>query len=249
MPMKSPNQNQTLDRGLTALEFIAFAERPPMIDELARHLDVHRSIAYRIVRTLEDHSVVRRDADGRCLPGQRLAALGRNVRLPLRAAALPELTSMAEDLAMTSFMVIRVDDEAVTIESVEPRTTAAHVAYRPGNRHPVDRGAPGLALLAGAAAAPDERVEVSVARQQGWASSSGEVISGLASVASWILGPDGAVAAAAACVFPAGVHIDIDTVAARVVAGATTITHSIGGQPMTGTSMTGSTRASSHVDH
>ena len=149
--MTSANHNQTLDRGLTALEFIAFAERPPMIDDVARHLDVHRSIAYRIVRTLEDHSVVRRDADGRCLPGQRLAALGRNVRLPLRAAALPELTSMAEDLAMTSFLVIRVDDEAVTIESVEPRTTAAHVAYRPGNRHAVDRGAPGLALLAGGA--------------------------------------------------------------------------------------------------
>jgi DNA-binding IclR family transcriptional regulator len=228
--MVSPNQNQTLDRGLTALEFIAFAERPPMIDDVARHLDVHRSIAYRIVRTLEEHSLVRRDADGRCVPGERLAALGRNVRLPLRAAALPELTSMAEDLSMTSFLVIRVGDEAVTIESVEPRTTAAHVAYRPGGRHAVDRGAPGLALLAGAPPVADERPEISAARHLGWTSTAGEVIGGLGSVASWIMGPEGTVAAAVACVFPAGIDIDRDIVGARVRAGANIITHTIGGQ-------------------
>jgi DNA-binding IclR family transcriptional regulator len=224
------NQNQTLDRGLTALEFIAFAERPPMIDEVARHLDVHRSIAYRIVRTLEEHSVVRRDADGRCVPGERLAALGRNVRLPLRAAALPELTSMAEDLAMTAFLVIAVDHEAVTVESVEPRTTAAHIAYRPGSRHAIDRGAPGLALLAGRPFVPGERPEVTAARERGWASSAGEVIGGVASVASWVMGPEGAVAASVACVFPAGVEIDVEAVTSRVRAGADAITHTIGGR-------------------
>jgi DNA-binding IclR family transcriptional regulator len=224
------NQNQTLDRGLTALEFIAFAERPPMIDEVARHLDVHRSIAYRIVRTLEEHSVVRRDADGRCVPGERLAALGRNVRLPLRAAALPELTSMAEELAMTAFLVIAVDREAVTVESVEPRTTAAHIAYRPGSRHAIDRGAPGLALLAGGPFVAGERPEVTAARERGWAASAGEVIGGVASVAGWVMGPDGAVAASVACVFPAGVEIDVEAVTSRVRAGADAITHTIGGR-------------------
>ena len=95
---------------------------------------------------------MRRDADGRCVPGERLAALGRNVRVPLHAAAVPELTAMAEDLGMTAFLVVRLDDEVITIESIEPRTTAAHVAYRPGSRHSIDRGAPGLAMLAGAVA-------------------------------------------------------------------------------------------------
>jgi DNA-binding IclR family transcriptional regulator len=221
--------SQTLDRGLSALEFIAFAEQPPMIDDLARHLDVHRSIAYRIVRTLEEHCVVRRDGDGRCVPGERLAALGRNVRLPLRAAALPELTAMAEALGMTAFVVVRVDDEAVTVESVEPRTTAAHVAYRPGSRHAVDRGAPGLALLAGAPPAAGERAEVAAARVRGWAASAGEVINGLGSVASWIVGAEGTVVAAVACVYPAGIDIDTEAVAARVRAGAHTISRTIGG--------------------
>lgn len=200
-----------------------------MIDELAKHLQVHRSIAYRIVRTLEDHGFVRRDADGRCLPGERLAALGRNVRLPLQAAALPELTSMAEDLGMTAFLVIRVEDDAVTIESIEPRTTATHVAYRPGSRHTVDRGAPGLALLAGDAPVPGERADVAVTRARGWATSAGEVTPGLASVATWITGPDERVVAAVACVFLAGVGVDLEAVATRVSAGARAITHTIGG--------------------
>jgi DNA-binding IclR family transcriptional regulator len=150
-----------------------FSDEPPMIDDVARYLEVHRSIAYRIVRTLEDHGVVRRDADGRCLAGERLAALGRTATVPMQAAARAELTSMAEDLAMTAFLVIRVDDEAVTIESVEPRTTATHVAYRPGSRHAIDRGAPGLALLAGEPAVPGERPEVAISRARGWSTSSG----------------------------------------------------------------------------
>jgi len=208
---------------------VALADVPPSIDELARSLDVHRSIAYRIVRTLEEHRLVRRDADGRCVPGERLAALGRNVRVPLHAAAVPELTSMAEALGMTAFLVVRLDDEVITIESIEPRTTAAHVAYRPGSRHAVDRGAPGLALLAGAPPVRGERRDVPAARTRGWSHTAGEVIPGLASIASWVLGPDGEVAGAVACVFLAGIEIDAAATGARVMTAALAVTHAIGG--------------------
>ncbi|MCU1359141.1 MAG: Transcriptional regulator, IclR family [Ilumatobacteraceae bacterium] len=200
-----------------------------MIDDIARHLHVHRSIAYRIVRTLEEHSFVRRDADGRCLPGQRLTSLGRNVRMPLQAAALPELTAMAEHLGMTAFLVVRMHDEAVTIESIEPRTTSTHVAYRPGSRHSIERGAPGLALLAGEPPVAGERPEVTVSRARGWASTSGEVTPGLASVSSWIAAGDGSVIAAVACVFLAGMEVDLEQIAARVVAGANSISRIIAG--------------------
>jgi len=227
--MAQSNQNQTLDRGLTALELIAFAEAPPSIDELAGMLDVHRSIAYRIVRTLEEHGYVDRPAHGRCVPGERLTALGRHARVPLQAAALPELTALAEDLGMTAFIVTRVGDEAVTLESVEPRTTAAHIAYRPGNRHAIDRGAPGLALLAGSAPRRRERREVAEARRRGWATSSGEVIPGLASVASWVRGPRDDVVAAIACVFLAAADVDLDEAGRRVRTAAEAVARAIGG--------------------
>ena len=114
--------SQTLDRGLAMLESIAWAAAPPTIDELAEVHGVHRSIAYRIVRTLE----ARRSCDtihpGAVTPGSaRVARLG--VRAPLLTAAVPALTSLANELGMTSFLVVRDGDEAVTIESIEPQTS------------------------------------------------------------------------------------------------------------------------------
>jgi DNA-binding IclR family transcriptional regulator len=214
---------QTLDRGLTALEHIATADRPPSIDALAATLGVHRSIAYRIVRTLEDHGLACRDHQGHCHPGGRLFELTRRARASLQAAAHPEMTAMADDLAMTAFLVVQIGDDAVTIASVEPSSTIAHVAYRPGTRHPVDRGAPGLALLAGAGPLPGERDEVALARARGWSHTESEVLPGMASVASPVMGPDGSVEAAVACTFLAAAEVDIEATAKRVVRGATTI--------------------------
>ena len=73
--------------------------------------------------------------------------------------------------------------------------------YRPGIRHPVDRGAPGLALLMPEAASPDDREALREARRVGWAGSHGEVIPGVRSIAAPVLGPDGGARAALAVVF------------------------------------------------
>ena len=114
---------------------------------------------------------------------------------------------------MTAFVVVRYGNEAVTLDSVEPQRTTAHVAYRPGSRHPIDRGAPGLAILAGQAALPDERPEVTEARRRGWAYTTGEVVPGLASVATWVTDAHHGVASIA-CVFLAGVEVDLNATAA-----------------------------------
>lgn len=80
--------SQTLSRGLTALEVLAESDAPLSIGELASRLGLHRSIAYRIVRTLEDHGLVVRGANGELELGARLAALARNVsRSAVRRAA------------------------------------------------------------------------------------------------------------------------------------------------------------------
>ncbi len=81
--------SQTLDRGLRVLEVIATADEPPRIEELANRIEVHRSIAYRIVRTLELHALVWRDSTGGCHPGDKLAAVGArdSHRAPDRRAA------------------------------------------------------------------------------------------------------------------------------------------------------------------
>ena len=143
-------RSQTLHRGLALLEMIA--ETPLSLPDVVRLSGLHRSVVYRLLRTLEDHRLVERGADDHYRGGLGLVGLARNLTQDLGAATVAELTSLADDLGMTAFVVLRDGDEALTLFTVAPSTAAAHVTYRPGSRHPVVRGAPGLALLAGAPA-------------------------------------------------------------------------------------------------
>ena len=120
--------SQTLSRGIRILEVLADAREPLTIDQLADRLSVHRSIAYRLLRTLEDHGLVTRDAGGRVALGARMAALAAGVAHDLQAEALPELTAAANDLGMTCFLSLLDHDECVTLVSVEPRHAVASVA-------------------------------------------------------------------------------------------------------------------------
>ena len=143
----SSTGSQTLSRGIRVLEILADAERPLSIGELSEALGLHRSIAYRMVRTLEDHSLVIRDAAGALQLGPGLAALARSVSRDVQSAALPELTALANQLGMTAFLTLLDVDSVVTLVSVEPRHAGAAVAQRPGSRHALDVGAPGAAIL------------------------------------------------------------------------------------------------------
>jgi DNA-binding IclR family transcriptional regulator len=205
--------SQTLDRGLRTLELVAGSETPLSIAEVSGALNLHRSIAYRMLRTLQDHDLVRRDVEGRYVAGAGLAVLARRVAPGLQEVSLPELTELADEAGMTAFLVVRQLDDAVTISVVEPRNSPVHVAYRPGTRHPVDRGAPGLALLAGEAPAPGERPEVAQTRERGWAQSHAEVLPGMRSVASPVVS-GGVLRAAVAVVFVE--HEDVEALGRRV---------------------------------
>ena len=209
-----------------ALEVVATSTEPMTIDAVASALAVHRSIAYRLLRTLEARNLIGRDQGGRYRAGSGLAALARSVQIDLRCAAAPELRRLSNSLAMTAFVVVRDGDEAVTVESVAPALADAHVVYRPGSRHPVERGAPGLALLMGAPSASGsgsrERVELRRARARGWARTTGEVLPGMASIAAPI-----GTHAAVAVLWLAGQSVDEDRVAAEVLRAADAIAAAI----------------------
>ncbi|WP_432487887.1 IclR family transcriptional regulator [Kineococcus sp. SYSU DK018] len=177
--------SQTLSRGLRVLELLAEAERSLSVDDVAAGLGLHRSIAYRLLRTLEAHRLVDRDSAGRYRPGVGLAVLSRSVLPDLRTAAEPVLEAVAADLGVTAFAVVARGEDCVTLASVEPRRPGASLAQRPGTVHPLQRGAPGLALLAArpAAAGGSRAAEVAAVRHRGWATSHDEVIPGLRAVA------------------------------------------------------------------
>lgn len=225
--------SQTLSRGLKALEVLAEANEPLTIAELSARLGLHRSVTYRIVRTLEDHRVVVRDPTGALRLGPGLAALARSVFPDLQSAALPELTTLANDLAMTAFIGVLDGDNVTTLISVEPLHTHVTVAQRPGTRHSVEVGAPGLAIQS--VLTPAERNALlrghafradSQGPATGYATSHDEVIKGLASIAVPIRVP-GYPPSAVAVVY---LHEDVDVVsiAGRLRRSAEAITSTLG---------------------
>lgn len=221
--------SQTLSRGIRVLELLAESPGPLTIAELSSALNVHRSIAYRMLRTLEDHGLVVRDAAGRIQLGPRLAALARNVSHDLQAAALPELTVVANELSMTAFVAVLDHRECVTLVSVEPRSAHATVAQRPGTRHPLAVGAPGIAIQsrltdaqwAALGGVESMRAEAVEARVRGFATSHDEVIPGLSSIAVSLTVP-GEAPAALAVVYIASAHL-ADEIGARLSAAAAAI--------------------------
>ena len=226
--------SQTLSRGIRILEILADAREPLSIDEIARRLGVHRSVAYRLLRTLEDHGLVTRDAAGRIQLGARMAALAAGVAHDLQAEALPELTAVANDLGTTCFLVVLDHDECVTLVSVEPRHAVASVAQRPGTRHPVTVGAPGKAILSVLAPGswPAEvsdqlRADVTDAAARGFATSHDEVIPSLRSV-SVPLVVRGRQPSAIAVVYVASAY-EPAAIAARLHRSAAVIRDALGG--------------------
>ncbi|HCX85783.1 MAG TPA: ArsR family transcriptional regulator [Micrococcales bacterium] len=186
----SPSPSQTLSRGIRVLELLEEARSPLTVEQLAQGLGVHRSIAYRLVRTLEDHGLVTREASGRYALGARLAALAAAVAHDLQGVALPELATAADDLRMTCFLAVLDHTDCITLVSAEPRHAVASVAQRPGARHAVTRGAPGKAILAilpeaeWPADADDAlRAEVEASRRTGYTTSHDEVIATVRAVA------------------------------------------------------------------
>jgi DNA-binding IclR family transcriptional regulator len=169
---------------------LAAANGPLSIAELARALDVHRSIAYRIIRTLEDHRLIRRNARGVEL-GIGLVELARGVTRGWEDTIRATVRAMAEELAMTTYIAVRDGSDCVVVMSEEPRRRDAVVTYHPGYRHPLTAGADGKAIQAALLRAEWDELapgtvesdEVRAIAARGYASSTGEVISGVSAVA------------------------------------------------------------------
>ncbi|MBY8887987.1 helix-turn-helix domain-containing protein [Streptomyces sp. PTM05] len=139
--------SQTLDRGLKVLKLLADTDHGLTVTELAGRLGVNRTVVYRLLATLEQHALVRRDLGGRARVGLGVLRLAHQVHPLLREAALPALRSLAEDVGATAHLTLVDGNDALAVAVVEPSWTDYHVAYRTGFRHPLERGAAGKAIL------------------------------------------------------------------------------------------------------
>lgn len=169
--------SKTLHQGIRVLECLSESATGMAVTEVAEALGVHRTVAHRLLHTLEAHRLVRRDSAKRFHPGSGLVPLGEPVERDLRTAALPILEELANEAAATAHLVVQEDAAHVrALLVVEPRGAAMHIAFRAGQLDDLNRGSAGLAILAAGPALPDERREVSEARARGYAITYSEVI-------------------------------------------------------------------------
>jgi len=98
-PVAGGETSQTLDRGLRVLEVLAATPRGLTVSELAAQIGVNRTVVYRLVSTLLQRGLVRRDVAGRLYVGLGLLSLARGLEPVLRDLAQPVLSvEMAQHL-------------------------------------------------------------------------------------------------------------------------------------------------------
>jgi DNA-binding IclR family transcriptional regulator len=112
---------QTVERALEIIEF--FAEKPRNLSEIARHLEVHKSTALRLLQTLEARGFTRRDSQGRYTVGFRMIAVSQLAleNLDIHGVAHPRLMDLSKQLGHTLHLAQLVGNEVMYVDKVEGR--------------------------------------------------------------------------------------------------------------------------------
>ena len=160
--------SQTLARGLTALQAVAAAPVGLTVQQVADHIGVHRTIAYRLLTTLAQFLFVTKGEDGRYRSAAGLAVLGASFDNGVRQLCLPRLRALADELGTTVSLLVAEGDQQVAIAVIVPTHVAYQLSFHEGSRYQLDRGAAGIALLASMPPRPGERDLVTVTRERGW---------------------------------------------------------------------------------
>jgi DNA-binding IclR family transcriptional regulator len=203
--------SQTLDRGLRVLAVLASNPNGLTVTELALTVGVNRTVVYRLVTTLEQHGLARRDATGKLHVGLGVLALARGLQPVLREMANPVLRALAEDLGATAHLTLADGAEALAIAVVEPSWTDFHVAYRVGARHPLSQGAAGRAILLG------RDIAAGIDGSEQFVRTAGELQPGARGLAAPVLGVEGLEASVGIVTLG---ELDAETAGPRVAAAA-----------------------------
>lgn len=113
---------QVIDRMVSLLDALA-AEGGSSLKILAAETALHPSTAFRILDSMIQHGLVRRDAAGAYLLGPHLLQLAAHAKVgfDLRAIARPEMEWLCDQTGETVNLTVRQGDEVVYVERVTPK--------------------------------------------------------------------------------------------------------------------------------
>jgi DNA-binding IclR family transcriptional regulator len=241
-----------VDRALAILELLA--RQPELgVTEIAAELGVHKSTAFRLVATLEQHRLVEQLGErGKYRLGFGVVRLAgaATARLDLAREALPVCRRLAAEFNETVNLAVRDGDAAVNVSQEQGGATVS-IQNWIGHRTPLHATSSGKVLLAwmaedelaplldgglkphtaGTITDPGElRAELGQIRERGWAATAEELEIGLNALAAPVRGADGTVVAALSVSGPS-YRLGVDTFDQAVPAlraGADEISYAIG---------------------
>jgi DNA-binding IclR family transcriptional regulator len=164
-----------LDKAMSVLRAVEAGART--LAQLVEATGLHRATAHRLAAALVVHGLLRRDEDGRYLPGLGLLALARAAAesLPLAEIAQPVLDELRDATAESAQLFVRDGDRRVCVATAEsPHGLRTIVAV--GAALELARGSAGHVLQA-------EQAVLS----RGWCASVAEREAGVASVSAPVL--------------------------------------------------------------
>jgi len=158
MPRKEENPSVAVERALGMLEAVAQEPEGLSNAEISRKLQIPKSSASYILRTLEKQNYLNRDAEsGKYRVGLKILGLSRGALsgIDVREVALPIMRNLMEKTNLTCHLAILDGPEAVYIEKVEPQGFIRMDTWV-GRRMRVHATSVGKALVA---YVPQERLE------------------------------------------------------------------------------------------
>ena len=183
--------SKTLDNGLKVLETVSEAHLGITLTELASHTELHATVVFRLLQTLESRRLVRRDSQKRYFPGPGLIPLAGSVDRDLKVLVEPVLRRLTEETQAASYLMVTASPVEVMAEVViQPRNSSAYITFSSGSMHSINHGSGGIAILSGRSASPEDALEVLEARNEGVAVSAGQVLPNVIGVAAPLVLPD-----------------------------------------------------------
>ncbi|MCP9951938.1 IclR family transcriptional regulator [Actinomadura madurae] len=199
-----PEVSKTTDGALNILEYLG-DRGGTTIAEVARDLGLSRTVAYRLLSTLEVRGFIRRTA-GVYRLGPKLFALAQHVEWAVRDAAHSHMATLVDSLRETVVLVVRDRWESLSVHRIVSRDHIVQVSYPPGLRHHILATGSGKVMAAFGDEdelhhlAGDDRAlasELARIRRRGYTSGNEENQSGLWALAAPISSIDGVAASVA----------------------------------------------------
>lgn len=142
--------NSTADRALTILQMFTEERSQISASEVAEHLGVSRSTAYRYAQSLVRSAFLSEVAGSGFRLGPRVMELARIARrsFGLSDMAIPLMRELANRFHETIILTKRIDARILCLEREEWPGQHVRLSYERGSRLPLNAGASALILLA-----------------------------------------------------------------------------------------------------